>query len=338
MSFDFQIDAGNVSPGGYDYLYKPRTIRGADKYGVVLLHGASGTSDWDFVGRGWASMNKLACLLASEGIPCIGGYMDGNHFSKAAVTDPAGYIDDAIDYMAAQTGCSSSKAHLFGVSMGAGAALKYAALNTGRAASASGLVPGVSIEHAYTDNPNNVITNGFPQLIANGLSLAYRAVADGVTTSNTTLTSATANFQDPGDVGKQITRAYNATGGIPVNTKIASVTNSTTVVMDKAAASSATGLSIGIGAPLDMTGTDGFDLIGVHAPILAANGIPNRWYYASDDPYVYVQDVLDAAAAAGGAAINLGVGGHDNDSGNNMAAHNGDDFEDFMAWLIENGA
>lgn len=337
MTFRYQIRLGNVSPGGYDYSWEPRHIRGATKYPVVLLHGASSTSDWDVVGVGWPEINKLATILANEGIPVIAAYMDGNHFSKDAVTGPGGYIETAIDFIAARTGCSADKAHVFGLSMGAGAALRFGSLVPDKAATVGGLVPGVSIEHAYTDNPNNFLTNGFPQLIAAGLGLSYRAVTNGVTNGTTTLTSATANFTND-DVGSQLTRAYNNTGGIPTDTTILSVTNSTTVVMDKAATATATNVGVGIGEPLPMTGPEGFDLIGVHAPRVATAEIPNRWYYATNDPYVYTQDVLDAATNAAGEAISVGAGGHANAAAVGMADHEGNDFSDFVAWLKDNGA
>jgi len=62
-----------------------------------------------------------------------------------------------------------------------------------------------------------------------------RTVADGATNSNTTVTSATAAFASPADVGATI-----AGPGIPSGTTIASVTNSTTVVISQAATATAT--------------------------------------------------------------------------------------------------
>ncbi len=63
-----------------------------------------------------------------------------------------------------------------------------------------------------------------------------RTVSDGATNSNTTVTSATAAFASPADVGAVI-----AGPGIPSGTLIASVTNSTTVVLSVAATATATG-------------------------------------------------------------------------------------------------
>lgn len=62
-----------------------------------------------------------------------------------------------------------------------------------------------------------------------------RSVADGATNTNTTVTSATAAFASPADVG-----AIIAGPGIPGGTTIASVTNSTTVVISVAATATAT--------------------------------------------------------------------------------------------------
>jgi hypothetical protein len=248
MSFNYYTRLSNIEAATYDWLWKPRTIRGADRYGVVLLHGASQGSDFEINGVAWPALNKLASILAAEGIPCVAGYMGGNHYGKDAVVGaaPTSFVNKAIDYMAAQTGCSGLKAHVFGVSMGGGAALRYAGLNPARVASASGLIPAVSTEHVYTDNPNFVLTNGFSQSIAAALGLAYRAVADGVTNGTNTLTSATANFT-AADIGRQITRSFNATGGIPTDTVIASINSTTSVQMDKPASASASGLAIGIG-------------------------------------------------------------------------------------------
>lgn len=71
-------------------------------------------------------------------------------------------------------------------------------------------------------------------------------VADAVTTTGSpTITSATAVFLDD-DVGKPITGA-----GIPDFTRILSVTNTTTAVLDANATASATGVTVRVGTGLD---------------------------------------------------------------------------------------
>jgi len=68
--------------------------------------------------------------------------------------------------------------------------------------------------------------------------LAARTVADGVTASSTTVTSATAAFNS-NDVGATITGT-----GIPALATISSVTNATTVIISSAATASASGVSL----------------------------------------------------------------------------------------------
>jgi hypothetical protein len=68
-----------------------------------------------------------------------------------------------------------------------------------------------------------------------------RTVADGATNTNTTVTSATASFASPADVG-----AIIAGPGIPSGTTIASVTNGTTVVISVAATATATNQTLTI--------------------------------------------------------------------------------------------
>lgn len=72
----------------------------------------------------------------------------------------------------------------------------------------------------------------------------YRQVTDGVTNTDTSLTSATAVF-GPDDVGKPISGT-----GIPAATTIASVTSATTIVLSAATTATATGVTITIGLAL----------------------------------------------------------------------------------------
>lgn len=82
--------------------------------------------------------------------------------------------------------------------------------------------------------------------ITNSGSLA-RTVTDGVTTNNsTTVTSATASFTSA-DIGKSITGA-----NLPPGTAIASVSNSTTVVVTSPATGNGTGIALTIGANQDV--------------------------------------------------------------------------------------
>lgn len=72
----------------------------------------------------------------------------------------------------------------------------------------------------------------------------HRSVADGVTNTDTSLTSATAAFT-AADVGRPVSGT-----GIPAGTTITIVTNATTVVLSAATTATATGVAITIGTAL----------------------------------------------------------------------------------------
>lgn len=337
-----RIDLSNVSAGWFDQLFIPETIRGSNKYGVILLHGASTASltAYDWLGTGWPALCKMAAALAREGIPAIAAGMDGNHYAKPIVTqnDASGYINKALAYLAAQTGCSASKAHVFGASMGGGTGVAWAARNPAKAASVSGIIPMSSLIKLYNQYSGLPVVNGFQSGIATAWAVtpAFRSVADAVLNGTAVVTSVTANFQ-PADVGSQV--APNAAGVFPADTKVLSRQSTTQVTMDKAALISASGQTLGLGGPLPMAGLTGADLLGVHAPLLDSNDIPTRLWYSSDDSYVQAADVVALAAAAGGQAHNVGALNHTNAAVAAMDTWNGGtDFSDWIAWLKTNGS
>ncbi len=124
---------------------------------------------------------------------------------------------------------------------------------------------------AATHYPNGYFPSGIPlsKITSGGNSGLYGpadsvTVADGVTNSTTTVTSASANFE-AGDVGATISGS-----GIPAGTTIASVTNPTTVVMSAAATATASGVSITVQQTLS-----GFLLDATTAPRNTATTVIN---------------------------------------------------------------
>lgn len=91
-----------------------------------------------------------------------------------------------------------------------------------------------------------------------------RTVADGVTATNTALTSATAAFT-AGDVGAAVSGS-----GIAAGTTIASVTNATTAVLSAATTATATGVSVTI-----LDALDGFLFTATAAPRNSASTVVN---------------------------------------------------------------
>lgn len=94
---------------------------------------------------------------------------------------------------------------------------------------------------AYIATSDSIFVHSSDNLIHVAYSaVPARTVTDGVTNTDTSLTSATAAFTSA-DVGRAVTGA-----GIPANTVISSVTSSTAVVLSKATTATATGVSVTI--------------------------------------------------------------------------------------------
>lgn len=101
---------------------------------------------------------------------------------------------------------------------------------------------------SITNSSNPSSFTNMPACTIGGIELydsTPRTVTDGVITNlSTTVTSATANFTSS-DVGQKLSGT-----GIPSNTTIASLTNSTTVVLSAAATASNTGVTFNIVTPV----------------------------------------------------------------------------------------
>lgn len=151
MSYSVSTKLGNIQAGEIDWLFTPSNVR-AGRAGVILIHGAS-TPD-HFIGQGWPAANKLAAALANAGIACVSGYLGTNSTNTA---DPwcndthLARIDSALTYLAT-SGVTATKVHLFGISMGGGAAFRWAGTNPTKAASITGVIPMSNINYHYQNN------------------------------------------------------------------------------------------------------------------------------------------------------------------------------------------
>lgn len=135
---------GSVRAAEYDTVFKPNPQRPTGKYGVVLLHGSGAPRE--FIAPELLGSSKIAPLIAQAGIPCISAEMSGQSWANdAAMTD----IDNAIAFLAAQTGCPSTKVHLLGISMGGALMIRYAELHPAKVASMTGIIPLCNIQSIY---------------------------------------------------------------------------------------------------------------------------------------------------------------------------------------------
>lgn len=319
---------GRIQAAEGDAIWKPRVIRGSDKYGLVYCHGAGGT--WTQPSSAsWPGIAKLMAYAARNGIPAITGDLGLDTVGNAT---GVARVDAARVALAAATGCSSAKVHLAGASMGPAVALEYAINNPTKVASITGFIPLTSIVNGHKTNPPtgteaNAAGN-FTQLFATAWGTTYRTFTDGVTNGTTTLTSPAGAAFVPGDVGKLL--VSKAANGIPAGTTIQAYVSATQVTMSAAASTSGSGRIIGIAQTLPA----GADIL-AQAGVLQAAGIPVRLYYAPDDTLITPADVTALAAAIGPTATATATagGGHTN-LGAGLTTF---DFDDWVAWLKANG-
>jgi pimeloyl-ACP methyl ester carboxylesterase len=146
--YSVSVRIGNIQAGETDSLFLPgENARGATKYGVLLLHGATAPQAFQDTTR-WASA-QIGGRIAEAGIPCLAGQMGGDTFANdTAMTR----IGQARTYLAAASGCSNAKILLVGASMGAALALRYAGENPAQVAGVVGIIPLVNIDAIYQAN------------------------------------------------------------------------------------------------------------------------------------------------------------------------------------------
>lgn len=318
--------AARVQAGESGIIVNPRIINGSGRYGIIACHGAGGDyTQWP-AHASWPNLSKLLTRAAHGGIPSISEHLGGDTFGNATGVSR---VAAALTAMASETGCSSTKAHLVGASMGAAVALEYAIANPTKVASMTLLIPLTSmINAAKTNPPTGTEANAagnLPSIIATAWGTTYRTVTDGVTTSDNVFESEAANFVE-GDVGSFL--VSKSVNGIVAGTSILSVTDENTVVMSAAASTTGSSRIVGIAAPLPA----GADLL---ANAGTLSGIPTRFYYAPDDTLINPSDVTAMATAMGGSASATATsgGGH----ANTGLLPGGFDFDAWVAWLITNG-
>lgn len=267
---------GNVGGGEYDHLWTPRDLRAAGAPGVVLLHGAN-TPD-QYTGLSWPASVAMAAKLADLGIPCVAAYMGGDNWCNDALIT---YVDAAIAYMAAKTGASAAKAHLFGTSMGGGGAWRYGIAKPAKVASIVGLIPLCDLPGYYASNMQSQIARIAPQW-----GKTTRTVTDGATTTGSTTISSATGFT-AADVG----RIVWCVSGVPTGTTIVSVSG-TTATMSAAATVTGSGRTVVFADPLPPAAafTSG-------AATLAT--IPSRIYYSSVDAVLPPATTVAFGAAIG---------------------------------------
>lgn len=144
--YTMSFKSGNIFAGETDQLWLPSEAR-AGKYGAILLHGATAPNQFADHTR-WGSV-PIPAALAKAGIPSVAGVMGGDVFAN----DPhMTRITAAKTYLTSNSQASPSKVHLIGISMGAGAAIRWASQNPTLVASVTAIIPMVNISDIYVND------------------------------------------------------------------------------------------------------------------------------------------------------------------------------------------
>jgi len=283
VGYQLISSAGNIQSGEKDYLFLPDRPRGSSKYGVILLHGAA-TPDM-YAGTSWPGAAIIGARLASKGIPAIAGEMGGDTFGNAT---GMARVASAAAYLSSATGCSTAKYHLHGGSMGAFMAYQYAQQNPTKVASICGLIPGADIGKLLRGNAASGFTTGFMTSIATAVGVTARTVADLAYVDSTHVSAASFTSAD---VGRNLGSSKTAD-----LTTILSVAGTTAQISTPV--TGGTGWSAVTAIVTDPL-PNAYKIINNVGPVLSA-AIPNKIFYSSVDPYIYVSDAQALATAAGG--------------------------------------
>lgn len=316
--YKLSYSQGRIRASQTDQLFTPFSIRGATKYGVMALHGATAPDNYA-IGTRWQS-SKVVSHVAIAGIPVVAGFMSGdsfaNDFAMTDMTNALNLLDDS--------GCSVSKVHLLGISMGCLLAIRWAGQNPTRVASIQGVIPATSILRIYTTNAASLSAS---IAVAWGVA-APRTAANGATTNGSTTFTASLSFTS-GDVGK-----YIVANGVPAGTTVSSFVNSTTVVLSAPATATASSLSVNLLAALPASA----DLSSSYSTIMS-NNIPVRLHYTSSDLSIDPAGTVSDGILLNAAVTDLGgSSGHTEQTVGLFNALGSGDSSNYITFLKSNGA
>lgn len=139
---------GGVEAGKTTMMWSPNPAQPRELPPAILLHGAGAPIQWLDVTR--AGSLGMGPALAWSGVPAIAAEMGGNTWANDTAMN---LIGTAINYLKTQLGITATRVHLVAASMGAGLAVRYAALNPTAVASLTGIIPLASLYNYYASLP-----------------------------------------------------------------------------------------------------------------------------------------------------------------------------------------
>lgn len=139
---------GRVQSGETDSIWHPTSPWAGCP--VVLLHGAGEPANFLHATSQMSSV-KVAAYLAKNGIPCISGDF-GGAYTFANDTNMSRITSAVSAIRAEYPNCRQDKVVLLGVSMGGGAAERWAQLNPTQVAGIVGHIPAYDLDDIYQNN------------------------------------------------------------------------------------------------------------------------------------------------------------------------------------------
>lgn len=151
MSYTVSHGLGTVHSAEVASAYKPRYPR-VGKYGVALLHGAGNPMAW--ASSTWPNADRLAVALANAGIYSVSSMDTATPLTPVDLWANDAHMTRVGEHRTALgvLGADSSKMHLIGISMGGGAAIRWAAANPTLVASVVGIIPLSNIDWMYQND------------------------------------------------------------------------------------------------------------------------------------------------------------------------------------------
>lgn len=135
---------GGIQGGEVTFLTIPnKSSRGS--YPTIYLH-AAGATNANFLQNNYAEIAIHQHLARELATPVVTGLLGGDTFANDTAM---ARIDAALSYINSAVGTNYTKFHLFGTSMGASLALRYASLNPTKVVSLTGVIPLTNLISTY---------------------------------------------------------------------------------------------------------------------------------------------------------------------------------------------
>jgi hypothetical protein len=163
-TYSVTCKSGRAEVGQFDAMFKPRKVT-PSRFPLLAFHGAN--SSWfQWMDSTWPNLHRFLVEAAKGGIPSVAAQAGGTstYANDTAMTG----VNSDLTAIGTAMGCSTSKAHLIGASMGGAVATRWAINNPTKVATMTLLIPMTSILNTYELN-----TGGLRAAIGTAWGVTY---------------------------------------------------------------------------------------------------------------------------------------------------------------------